>query len=72
MSKFHFYILLHQNGDEMKRICLLSTLLLAVAASAQNRIVLVEEFTNTGCGPCASWSPELDAVIEKAETPRFL
>lgn len=48
----------------MKRICLLSTLLLAVAVSAQNRIVLVEEFTNTGCGPCASWSPELDAVIE--------
>ena len=48
----------------MKRTCLLSTLLLAVAVSAQNRIVLVEEFTNTGCGPCASWSPELDAVIE--------
>ena len=48
----------------MKRTCLLSTLLLAVTVSAQNRIVLVEEFTNTGCGPCASWSPELDAVIE--------
>ena len=48
----------------MKRIFLLSILLFAVAVSAQNRIVLVEEFTNTGCGPCASWSPELDAVIE--------
>lgn len=48
----------------MKRTCLLSTILLAVTVSAQNRIVLVEEFTNTGCAPCASWSPELDAVIE--------
>ncbi len=23
----------------------------------------MEEFTNTGCGPCASWSPELDSCI---------
>ena len=48
----------------MKRIYFLSILLLAVTVAAQNRFVLVEEFTNTGCGPCASWSPELDAVIE--------
>ena len=47
----------------MKGTCLLSTLLLAVTVSAQNRIVLVEEFTNTGCGPCASWSPELGEAL---------
>lgn len=33
------------------------------SASAQKRIVLIEEFTNTGCGPCASWSPVLDSCI---------
>lgn len=27
------------------------------------RLVLIEEFTNTGCGPCASWSPLLDSCI---------
>ena len=32
-------------------------------AFGQNRLVLVEEFTNTGCNPCAAWSPELDSVI---------
>ncbi len=48
----------------MKRFCLLSLLLLAITVSAQKRLVLIEEFTNTGCNPCASWSPELDAVIE--------
>ena len=36
---------------------------LPLYVSAQNRLVLVEEFTNTGCGPCASWSPVLDSVI---------
>lgn len=31
--------------------------------NAQKRLVLVEEFTNVGCGPCASWSPILDSAI---------
>ena len=36
---------------------------LPLSVNAQKRLVLVEEFTNTGCGPCASWSPVLDSVI---------
>lgn len=44
----------------------LVTLLLTGASTLtaqQRRLVLVEEFTNTGCGPCASWSPLLDSAI---------
>lgn len=44
----------------------LMTLALATAQTpspASKRLVLVEEFTNTGCGPCASWSPVLDSAI---------
>lgn len=37
--------------------------LAANTVTAQKRLVLVEEFTNTGCGPCASWSPVLDSAI---------
>ena len=48
----------------MKYLYLLSFLLITNSVFAQNRLVLIEEFTNTGCNPCASWSPELDAVIE--------
>ena len=33
------------------------------AEAQQKRLVLIEEFTNTGCGPCASWSPLLDSCI---------
>ena len=48
----------------MKRIVyLLLACVTAMAVSAQTRLVLVEEFTNTGCGPCASWSPVLDSCI---------
>lgn len=36
---------------------------LFLGVSAQKRLVLVEEFTNTGCSPCASWSPVLDSCI---------
>ena len=35
----------------------------ALTVQAQKRLVLVEEFTNTGCGPCASWSPVLDSAL---------
>ena len=34
-----------------------------MSAQTQKRLVLIEEFTNTGCGPCASWSPVLDSAI---------
>ena len=43
---------------------LLLLLFVALHLSAQQHLVLIEEFTNTGCNPCASWSPELDQVIE--------
>ncbi len=49
----------------MRRLYLLFllTILTFVGAQAQKRLVLVEEFTNTGCGPCATWSPVLDSAI---------
>lgn len=48
----------------MKRFYLfLLTCMMLVSATAQKRLVLIEEFTNTGCGPCASWSPILDSCI---------
>lgn len=50
----------------MKRLLLSAaamTLLLS-AASAQQRLVLYEEFTGENCGPCASTNPALDALIE--------
>lgn len=55
----------------MKKTFVLLTagLLVLTMATAQRRspaakrLVLVEEFTNTGCGPCASWSPVLDSAI---------
>ena len=39
------------------------TLLATAQAGGPKRLVLIEEFTNTGCGPCASWSPVLDSCI---------
>ena len=51
----------------MKRITLfLASLLMLVClkTNAQNqRVLLFESFTNTGCGPCASQNPALDALI---------
>lgn len=52
------------NKTYMKHFYLLLLFFISITVSAQNRIVLIEEFTNTGCNPCAAWSPELDAVIE--------
>ena len=50
----------------MKRLYPLMTagLLSVLPLCAQKPLVLIEEFTNTGCGPCASWSPVLDATID--------
>ena len=49
----------------MKRFysLLITVIAFCFSATAQQRLVLVEEFTNTGCGPCASWSPLLDSCI---------
>ena len=50
----------------MKRAFISGIMLIVVSLMAiaqQKRLVLVEEFTNTGCGPCASWSPLLDSAI---------
>ena len=44
-------------------LSLLLTFAVLLNISAQKRLVLIEEFTNTGCGPCASWSPILDSCI---------
>jgi len=41
----------------------LSAIACSLPSYAQKRLVLIEEFTNTGCGPCASWSPVLDSCI---------
>ena len=50
----------------MKRFYLSLVLIASMLLSthAQKRLVLIEEFTNTGCGPCASWSPVLDSCIQ--------
>lgn len=43
----------------MKAIILTSALTLALSTSviAQNRVVLIEQFTNSGCGSCAAYTP---------------
>ena len=39
-------------------------MLIALKTNAQNqRILLLESFTNTGCGPCATYNPGMDALI---------
>jgi thiol-disulfide isomerase/thioredoxin len=49
----------------MKRLLLLSALAVGIFASASNaqvtRRVLVEEFTNTGCPPCAATDPMVES-----------
>lgn len=51
----------------MKRITMfLASLLMLVClnSNAQNqRVLLLESFTNTGCGPCAMYNPGMDAII---------
>ena len=39
-------------------------MLFSLKANAQNeRMLLLESFTNTGCGPCAAYNPAMDALI---------
>ena len=51
----------------MKRITFVMAslmMLFALKANAQNeRMLLLESFTNTGCGPCAMYNPAMDALI---------
>lgn len=52
----------------MKKLTMsvLLALTMTTAAQAQTRnrnMVLIEEFTNTGCSPCADYSPTLDSMI---------
>ena len=51
----------------MKRLSILFAsllMLVSLKANAQNgRILLLESFTNTGCGPCAAYNPAMDALI---------
>jgi len=52
----------------MKRIAL-SLFLLAVCVSLtysqSQRLVLLEEFTQASCGPCASWNPTIMGIINQ-------
>lgn len=51
----------------MKRLTLILAsmmMLFTLKINAQNaRTLLIESFTNTGCGPCAAYNPGLDALI---------
>ena len=51
----------------MKRITIILAsmmMLFSLKINAQNaRVLLLESFTNTGCGPCAAYNPGLDALI---------
>ena len=39
-------------------------MLFSLNANSQNqRVLLLESFTNTGCGPCAAYNPAMDALI---------
>lgn len=56
-----------QNHTLMKRFTIIIAsllMLLSLKANAQNqRVILLESFTNTGCGPCAAYNPGMDALI---------
>lgn len=51
----------------MKRFTIIITSLLmlfSLKSNAQNqRVILLESFTNTGCPPCAQYNPAMDALI---------
>ena len=55
-----------KNHTNMKKFTIFfaSLMLISLIAKAQNeRIILLESFTNTGCGPCATYNPGMDALI---------
>jgi hypothetical protein len=54
----------------MKKIfTLLCLLALFVASNGQTqRLIVIEEFTNASCGPCASQNPDFDALLQANPT----
>lgn len=54
----------------MKKIFLLSvlTLLASTLSIAQTRVVLIEQFTNSGCPPCAASSPSIFNFVDSNPT----
>lgn len=46
-------------------LCAFAAQFCSVDVQAQKRTVLIEEFTNMGCGPCASYAPTLDKVVDE-------
>jgi Secretion system C-terminal sorting domain len=54
----------------MKKILLLSTfLLMGILSNAQvQKRVLIEEFTNASCGPCAGQNPKFNTLLAKNPT----
>lgn len=50
---------------KMKKLILSLIILccLAVPSSGQPKLVLIEQFSNTACGPCAKFSPYLDSLL---------
>ncbi|MFO7950875.1 MAG: T9SS type A sorting domain-containing protein [Candidatus Fermentibacteraceae bacterium] len=47
----------------MMRWLLVFALALAALAAAADRVVLLEDFTNSGCGPCWSFEPTLNSFV---------
>jgi len=47
----------------MRGIATAALLTLVALAPAADRVVLVEDFTNSGCGPCWSFEPTLNAFV---------
>ena len=67
MKNIYFCAEKHQKITLMKRFTVfLASLMMLVSlkTNAQNeRMLLLESFTNTGCGPCAMYNPGMDALI---------
>ena len=67
MKNIYFCAEKHQIKLVMKRLTIIMASLLMLVTlklNAQNeRLLLLESFTNTGCVPCAQYNPTMDALI---------
>ena len=52
----------------MKKLLLSFSVALAFGATAQNRMVLVESFSQASCGPCAAQNPALETLLSANTT----
>lgn len=61
---FKSFVLI-KSFKKMKKLILSLIILccLAIPSSGQPKLVLLEQFSNTGCGPCAKFSPYLDSLL---------